>query len=191
VKEEILSKGWNPECIKNTIYGTAVYLCSDEWNLQNDVLLSCLDKDVPIDRKRLKNNLRSLKMIGCVLALRADEVQSDFPLEDGSKGNTQDQLLKYLNFNLIEDEAELRPNKLSTRLRVGNNASPGGSRQNKKIAAYFLRKGIKAIKFLEHDVEVVAVFDPTCIRVLQKTTKLDQSPIADFVAGSLGPRIAE
>jgi hypothetical protein len=60
---------------------------------------------------------------------------------------------------------------------------PGDSRQNKKIAAYFLSKGIKAIKFVEHDVEVVAVFDPNCVRVLPKTTNFDLHPFPDIVAG--------
>jgi hypothetical protein len=132
-------------------------------------------------------------VIGCVLALQANEVQSDFPLESESKGNTQDHLIKYLNMNVLEDESGpqriQRFNRLdnsSTSLRVSRNASPGDSGQNKKIAAYFLSKGIKAIKFVEHDVEVVAVFDPNCIRVLPKTTNFDVHPFPDIVAGDRG-----
>jgi hypothetical protein len=167
VKKEICLNGWNPECTKNTIFGTAVYLSQKKWNLDDDRWSSYLDHAVPIDRETLKNVPRDPKVIGCVLALQANEVQSDFPLESESKGNTQDHLIKYLNMNVLEDESGpqriQRFNRLdnsSTSLRVSRNASPGNRRQNKKIAAYFLSKGIKAIKFVEHDVEVVAVFDP-------------------------------
>ena len=128
VKEEIISKGWNPVRNKRAICGTAVYLSGDKWNQESDLLLSCLHNEFPIDRKTLSSNLRNFKMLGCVFALQANEVQSDFPLQDELTGNTQDQLIKYLNMNIIEDESEPQKiqrftlrDKSSTRLQVGKN----------------------------------------------------------------------
>jgi hypothetical protein len=57
VKKEICLNGWNPECIKNTIYGTAVYLSEKKWDLDDDLWSSYFDHSVPIDRETLKNVL--------------------------------------------------------------------------------------------------------------------------------------
>ncbi len=172
VQKIILSTGWNPECIKLTIYGTAVYLHHDKWDLDRDPLIDCLPNDTAMDRETLRTNLKDRKMIGCVLALEPNETQSDFPLPDGSKGNTHNDLIRNLNMK---------------NLRVSKNARPGNSRQNREIAAYFLAKGTKAIKFMEEGKEVVAVYDPTCIRVLPKNTDLDKSPFPDIIGQKSRP----
>jgi hypothetical protein len=178
VKKEICLNGWNPQRIKNSIYGTALYLSQEKWDL-DDLCSGNFDHTSPIDLETLKNGLRDPEMFVCVLALQANEVQSCFLLENAPKGNTGDHLLEYLNMNVPEDKSAHQGirriniiNNSSTGLRFSRNSGPGNNKQNKKIADYFLNKGIKAIKFLEHDKEVVAVFDPNCIRVLPETTIL-------------------
>jgi hypothetical protein len=52
-------------------------------------------------------------------------------------------------------------------VQCGRNASLGTSSQNQRIKKYFLDSGIRAIAFLEHGTEVVAVYDPSCIKVLK------------------------
>jgi hypothetical protein len=118
-----------------------------------------------------------------VLALRDNEVQSCFPSEAAPEGFTGDHLLDYLNVNVPEDPSGHRGlrrvndvNGSTTSLRFSRNAGQGSNRKNKKIAEYFLDKGIRAITFLEHDVQVVAAFDPSCICVLSKATDLGVHP---------------
>src|ERR1039457_6251966 len=57
VKERILLNGWNPELNKNSIYGTAVYLAEEKWNL-DDFSLGIVDHPSPIDLETLKSHLR-------------------------------------------------------------------------------------------------------------------------------------
>jgi len=192
VKKEICLNGWNPQCIKNSIYGAAIYLSQQKWDLE-DLSSGNFDHTSPIDLETLDKGLRDPEMFVCVLALHANEVQSCFPLKNAPKGNTADHLIEYLNINVPEDKSAhqgirrvSRFDNSSTSLRFSRNSGPGNNRQNKRIADYFLHKGIKAIKFLEHDKEVAAAFDPNCIRVLPQTTNFDVHPFADILAGDLG-----
>ena len=187
VKSEICSTGWNPEKIKRSMYGTAVYLARKKWDL-DDLLGDLLG---PIDREILVKGLRSTKMIACVLALQTDEVMSCFPSERAPNGKTEQVLLNYLNKNVPQDEVGLRSgiqhigtDGSSTRVRFGRNPVSGDNQKNKEIARYFLTNGIKAIRFFEHSEEVVAVFDPGCIRVLPKSTKFEVHPFSDILAAN-------
>jgi hypothetical protein len=146
VKKLVLEKGWNPISNKNSIYGTAVYLSGDEWDLEDSSLLDlCLNGTPnPMDYASV------LEIIRCELVLEDSEVQSFFHSTHQPFGTDQTHLLWHLKEN-----------------GVGASRSPslGSSRQNRSIASYFLGKGIKAILFKEENIEVVAVFDPSCIRV--------------------------
>jgi hypothetical protein len=190
VKKEISSNGWNPQRIKNSIYGAAIYLSRKKWDL-DDLCPSNLDHTSPIDLDTMKSGLKDPKMFVCVLALQDNEVQSCFPSEKAPKGYTGDHVIDYLNLNVPEDKSGPQgirrandKDNSSTSLRFSRNAGPGNNRQNKKIADYFLNEGIKAIKFLEHDTEVVAVFDPSCIRVLSEATNFDVHPFSEILAAS-------
>jgi hypothetical protein len=190
VKKEICSNGWNPQRNKNSIYGAAIYLSRKKWEL-NDLCPNNLGYTSPIDLDTIKSGLRGPNMFVCVLALQDSEVQSCFPSEKAPKAYTGDHLIDYLNLNVPEDKSGPRgmrrandKDNSSTSLRFSRNAGPGSNRQNKKIADYFLNEGIKAIKFLEHDTEVVAVFDPSCIRVLSEATNFDEHPFPEILADS-------
>jgi hypothetical protein len=196
MKKEICLNGWNPQRINNSIYGAAIYLSQRKWDLE-DLFSGNFDHASPIDIEILKNGLRDPETFVCVLALQANEVQSCFPLKNAPKGNTGDHLIEYLNVNVNEDKSApqgiRRVNNIdnsSTSLRFSRNPGPGNNRQNKRIADFFLKKGIKAIKFLEHDNEVVAVFDPDCIRVLPETTNFDVHPFPSILAGDPGLPVA-
>jgi hypothetical protein len=190
VKKQICLKGWNPQRLKNSIYGAAIYLAQKKWNL-DDLCSGNEDHTSPIDLDTLKNCLRDPEMIVCVLALQANEVQSCFPSEKAPEGNTVNHLIEYLNRNVPEDKSGPRGIRringndgASTSLRFSISPGLGINKQNKKIADYFLNNGIKAIKFLEHDTEVVAVFDPRRIRVLSEAMNFDVRPFTDIWAGS-------
>jgi hypothetical protein len=179
VKSEICSTGWNPEKIKRSMYGSAVYLARKKWDL-DDLLGDLLG---PMDRETLVRVLRSTKMIACVLALQTDEVMSCFPSERAPNGKTEQELLNYLSKNVPRDEGVLRSeiqrigtDGSLTSVRFGRNPVSGNHEKNKEIARYFLTNGIKAIRFFEHSEEVVAVFDPGCIRVLSKSTDFEVHP---------------
>jgi len=60
----------------------------------------------------------------------------------------------------------------------------GDHQKNKRIAHYFLTKGIKAVSFFEHGEEVLAVYDPNCIRVLPQHTKFIGHPFVDLLAAN-------
>jgi len=190
VKKKICLNGWNPQLNKNSIYGTAIYLSKKKWNL-DDFSSGNVDGPSPIDLETLKNYLRDRKMFVCVLALQVDDVQSCFPFENAPKGRTEADLLEYLNRNMTvpKDKSgaqgilRINSDNSSTSLQFSRNSSSGNDKQNEKIADYFLNKGIKAINFLEHGEEVVAVFDPNCIRVLPETTNFDLHPFPDILAG--------
>jgi hypothetical protein len=190
VKKEICSNGWNPQRMKNSIYGTAIYLSRKKWDL-NDLCPSSLEHTSPLDLDTVKSGLRDPNVFVCLLALQDNEVQCCFPSEKAPKGYTGDHLIDYLNLNVSEDKSGPRGirrvdeiDNSSTSLQFSRNAGLGNNRQNKKIADYFLNEGIKAIKFLEHDIEVVAVFDPSCIRVLSEATNFDVNPFSEILAGS-------
>lgn len=176
VKKEICSKGWNPQRNKRSIYGTAIYLSRKKWDDLNDLCPSSLEHAGPLDLDTVRSGLRDPDVFVCLLALQDNEVQCCFPSEKAPKRYTGDQLIEYLNSNVSEDKSGPRGirrvndiDNSSTSVQFGRNAGRGDNRQNKKIADYFLNKGIKAIKFLEHDIDVVAVFDPSCIRVLSES----------------------
>jgi hypothetical protein len=191
VKKKICSSGWNPECLKSTIYGTAVFLSRKKWDLGGDLLASCFDHNVPIDRETSKNLLRDPQVIGCVLALQANEVRSCFPWGNAADGHTETHLIEYLNVNVPLDESGAQGirringnGNSSTSRQFGMSPGLGKSRQNKRIADFFLTNGIKAISFIERDTEVVAVYDPSCICVLSEATNLDVHPFPEFLASS-------
>ena len=82
-KAAILQHGWNPDLLKGTIYGTAVYLARRRWTLRSgDLDIANPNESVPVE-----SYLKSPTMIGCVLALEAHEVQSCFPTEAAPRGN--------------------------------------------------------------------------------------------------------
>jgi hypothetical protein len=145
-KKLVLEKGWNPTLNKNSIYGAAVYLSRDKWDLEGSWLSEiCADgtpnpMDLAFDPE----------IITCELILKDSEVQSSFPSTHQPFGTDQTHLLWHLKENGVQ---------------ASRSPSPGSSRQNHSIASYFLGKGIKAILFKEENIEVVAVYDPSCIRV--------------------------
>ena len=188
VKERILLNGWSPALNKSSIYGTAIYLSDEKWNL-DDFSLGTVDHPSPIDLETLKSYLGDREMFVCVLALQANEVQSCFPLKNAPNGHTEDNLLEYLNVNVPKDKSRpqgIRRIDSSISLQFSRNSGPGNNRQNRRIADYFLRKGIRAINFSEHGKEVVAIFDPNCIRVLPETTDLDLCSFPDILTGDQG-----
>jgi len=187
VKSEIYSSGWNPEKIKRSIYGSAIYLARKKWDL-DDLLGDLLG---PVDRKTLVNRLRDPKMITCVLALRTDEVMSCFPSESSPNGNTEKHLLDYLNEYVSQDETAPRgairrigPDNSLTSVQFGRTPVSGNHERNKKIARYFRTKGIRAIRFLEHGEEVLAIYDPSSIRVLPQNTNFEVPPFSDILAAN-------
>jgi hypothetical protein len=100
-------------------------------------------------------------------------------------------MLAYLRLNAPDDQSRLgRIRRVSDKdgssrpLRYSRTPSLGTSSQNREIANYFLGKGIKAAKFLEHDTVEVAVYDPSCIRVLSETTDLDSHAFREVLAAS-------
>lgn len=98
--------------------------------------------------------------------------------------------MNYLNKNVPQDETVLRSgiqrigtDGLLTSVRFGRNPVSGDNEKNKEIARYFLTNGIKAIRFFEHSEEA-AVFDPSCIRVLPKSTNFEAHPFSDILAAN-------
>ena len=195
VKKEICSAGWDPRRVKATIYGAAIYLAREKWDhvgkqlVLNDLCSSSRGLTSSIDLETVKGALRDPEVFVCVLALRENEVLSCFPSEQEEKGYTGEHMLDYLRLNAPDDQS--RPGRIrrvsdkdgsSTPLRYSRTPTLGTSRQNREIADYFLSKGIKATKFLEHDMLVVAVYDPSCIRVLSASTDLDLHPFPEVLA---------
>lgn len=185
VKLTICSNGWNPEKIKNSIYGSAIYLARKKWDPDN--ILG--DLSGPLDRKSLVKCLKHPKMIPCVLTLRTNEVMSCFPASSEPNGNTQEHLLNYLNQYVPQDKTahsgrirRIGADGTLTSLQVSKNPGAGNKGKNKEIAHHFLANGIKAIRFLEYGMEVVAVYDPNCIRVLPEDTDLEVPPFSDILA---------
>jgi hypothetical protein len=86
----------------------------------------------------------------CVLDLSAAQTQSDFP-NPWENGRDEKHFLWHL-----KDLKVVR----------GASAGPGTSSLNRKIAAHFIGKGIHAVAFVERGTEIVAVYDPICIRVI-------------------------
>jgi hypothetical protein len=185
IKPKICSNGWNAKLLKNSIYGAAVYLFHKKWDIEN---FSTGRRDnTGVDLATLKNFLTDSEMIACVLALQSNEVLSNFPLEDAPQGNSENQLLRYLNTNVPQSTGGPKgirrfdpARNSSISLRFTMSPGPGSNSQNTKIADYFLGEGVKAIKFSEHGVGVLAVFDPSCIRVLPAITNLDERTCVIF-----------
>jgi hypothetical protein len=83
--------------------------------------------------------------------LQTNELLVAFPhAKDG--GRTQDDVLLYLSEQGVT---------------AGKSPTQGHSRQNRSIRDHFLNKGIKAILFEENGIEVLAVYDPSAIFVVQ------------------------
>jgi hypothetical protein len=187
-KEKILSNGWNPLLNKNSIYGTAVYLSEEKWYV-DDFHLCAVDHPRPIDRETIKRHLENRGMLVCVLALQANEAQSRFPSKNEPNGHTMDDLLEYLNINVPEDKSgppPIRRIDSPGSRQFGRNSGTAKNRQNRRIADFFLKEGKKAVNFSEYGEEVVAIYDPSCIRVLPKTTDLNQRPFSDILVGGPG-----
>lgn len=91
------------------------------------------------------------KPITVRLALDEHELLAKFKHPQG-EGRTQDDVLWYLG-----DQGVV----------AGKSPDLGHSRQNRSIRDHFLKKGIKAILFDENGVEVLAVYDPSAIYVVQ------------------------
>ena len=187
VKSEICLTGWNPEAITRSMYGSAVYLARRRWN-PDDHFRDLLG---PPDREALSKDLRSPTMIACVLMLQNDEVMSCFPLPSVPDGNSEQDLLNYLNKNVPQDETAVRrgirrvgTDGVLTSLRFSKAPVLGSHEKNKQIARHFLNRGKKAIRFLEHSEEVVAVFDPSCIRVLPTNTGFEDRPFSILLAAN-------
>ena len=89
-------------------------------------------------------------VLECLLDLVATEVMDSFESDAGT-GDEQKHVLWYLKQHGVA---------------CGQNAGPGYSNQNEAIRSHFVEAGVKAIRFYEHGTEVVAVYDPTCIRVV-------------------------
>lgn len=183
VKSEICSNGWNPEKIKASMYGSAIYLARKKWdpdNLLGDLL-------GPVDRRTLVKLLRHPEIIACVLALRSDEVMSFFPSEHSPNGDTEKHLLWYLNENVSAPRGVIQrigPDNSPISLQFGRTPVSGNHETNKKIACYFCTRGIRAIRFFEHGEEVSAIYDPSCIRVLPRTTSFEAHPFSDILAAN-------
>jgi hypothetical protein len=94
--------------------------------------------------------IQNPESLAVVLQIGPGEVLTEFDHPHG-KGHTQDDLLWHLNHRGV---------------RAGKSPGLGHSTQNRAIRDHFLARTIKAVAFLEGVVEVVAVYDPTCIRVL-------------------------
>jgi hypothetical protein len=93
------------------------------------------------------------------LELAPHEVLSEFESVQGGRGNTQDHLLWYLQERLtIPAPAVVHV--------VGRNPRNGTHVQNATIRDHFLGLGVRAVHFIEHGLDVVAAYDPNCIRVL-------------------------
>jgi hypothetical protein len=190
VKEQIWSGGWKPQLNKNSIYGTAVYLARKKWDLGDRSLCDSLGT-VAYDADAIKIGLRDTTMFTCVLALQDHEVQSRFSSQEESEDCTENDLINYLNRNVPVDTSKPQGLRrvsdvdgLSTRLQFSRNGGPGHNTQNQRIAEYFRSNGIRAIRFREHDMEVAAIFDPSCIRVLPETTNLDLAPFQGMLSVS-------
>src|ERR1043166_5755863 len=87
-------------------------------------------------------------LIRCHLHLKANEVMTMF-----LNGNTQDHLERYLR-----DEVSVQDFSAELATRPKNDA----------ICQHFLNLGIKAIHYLEHSDEVVAVYDPRVIEIIDE-----------------------
>jgi hypothetical protein len=126
----ILSSGWCPRAVKNTIYGAAVYLSRNPWNLTHS------------------------HVFNCVLDLQHSNCQSTYTWVRGTggTGNDQDAVIWHLGD--------------VTGKSYGRTAGPGTNSQNTQISAYFSSISVKAIHFVEHRDEVVAVYDPSCIYLI-------------------------
>ena len=90
----------------------------------------------------------------CRLVVDKSDSMSSFLFPSG-QGNTQDDVIAHLNHYGV---------------RASRSASPGYSGQNTRIRNFFQTTKIKAIHFIEHGIEVVAVYDPNAICV-SKTGK--------------------
>lgn len=92
----------------------------------------------------------------CALELRPQEVLTTYA-HVGGNGASEDDLLAHLSANVTV------PGPIG---RIGRTPQRGSSAQNTNIRDFFLSNGVRAIHFVEHGENVVAVYDPTCIRVL-------------------------
>lgn len=91
--------------------------------------------------------------IQCCVVLGPAEVLMTYPWGDGPGGSSQDDLIRYLK------EAGING--------AGRTPRKGDSNVNRAIREHFLRRGIKAVHFKEHEVDVVAVYDPTVIQIIR------------------------
>lgn len=153
VIREIRANGWRPELLKNTIYGTAVYLSRKPWSIGDET------------SSEKRDSLR------VQLQLDTSDVQSafafEFPMELAAGAACADKRGIWTD-GLFRGEGSDETAVLwyFKTHRLCATAGRGGSRQNLAIRDHFLHRGVKAIQFSERNILVVAVYDPTCIRVL-------------------------
>jgi hypothetical protein len=184
VKPEISANGWKPQRMRNSIYGAAIYLARGKWSLEH------LPR-APVIASALKKLLKDQQVFVCTLVLQEHEAKSLFPSASSPEGYTETDLLAHLNEHVPHDPSKPRGIRRvipggspSTALRFTRNAGLGSNTQNREIAAYFLARGIKAIKFFEHDADVVAVFDASCIRVVPASVDLEADPYPTVLAAA-------
>jgi hypothetical protein len=95
-------------------------------------------------------------LIRCHLHLRDDEVLDLFPVAKGfeqhGEGGTEGHFQRYLASQGV----------VTGRPKVES----GDSHQNRSIRDFFLKQGIKAVKFTEHGHEVVVVYDTDVIKIV-------------------------
>lgn len=153
VKQEVLSGGWKPMLHKQSIYGAAIYLSPIKWAWANDSLWSpqlLIDAGLPPDDPMTYRS--DPEVFVCKLVLNEQEVMHEFPSSAKGSGPSHTQLIGYL-----KEQGVCAPS--------GPNHAARG--QNPRITEHFRSIQKKAIFFTEHGQKVVAVYDPSCIRVLQ------------------------
>ena len=131
VIDEILSgDGWHPDCVRNTIYGTAVYLSNCNWY----------------------NEYACDRIIACELNLQPGETMYEFDATEFARdlgiGSTEKHLHGYFRINNIP---------------AYQNPFAGSHAHNRARRDFFLQSGIRAIRFTEFSVPVIAVYDPRVI----------------------------
>ena len=98
-------------------------------------------------------------MIRCAIQLADSEVLDEFPVvkgfENKGSGNSEGHFERYLKAEGVT------PGR--ARVEGGNSA------QNMAIREYFLKKGIKAVKFVEHGIEALVVYDVSAITITDVT----------------------
>ena len=95
----------------------------------------------------------------CEIAIPDDAVIDSFPPAKGweseGSGNTYKHLSRYLQ---------------SQKVIAGNHPAPerGDSPRNRAIRDHFVEQEVKAVRIVEHDFDVLIVYDPTAISIIER-----------------------